>query len=337
MQSGASSNGSRQQFAYQYVLIDFDRNVVKTDDGELRIEPKLALLLRVLVDEAGSVISRDDLIARVWDGAHGADQSLTNAISQLRKMLGGNGASCIETVPKRGYRLRTSSLSEVPGDEVVPTAVSEGSTQTTPRFDKLLRYVPALGLAALLTSVLAAILLAPGSANSPMSENAPIGSSELSPHSDPFQRIDSASIAVLPFSNLSEHDDEIYFSDGISEEILNALVRVEGLRVASRTSAFTFRDSDTHRVPEIAELLNVRYVLEGSVRRSGETIRVTAQLIDAKEDRNLWSQTFDNTLTAETIFAIQEQIAQTIIEKIVQETPDFLPVENWKFIRTPQI
>jgi TolB-like protein/Tfp pilus assembly protein PilF len=121
------------------------------------------------------------------------------------------------------------------------------------------------------------------------------------------------SIAVLPFVNMSTDPGQDYFSDGISEEILNALVKVRGLQVASRTSSFGFKGQEALGVPAIAEKLSVRHVLEGSVRRVGSTLRITAQLIDAKTDRHLWSESFDRPLTAENVFAIQEEIATAIV------------------------
>jgi len=124
--------------------------------------------------------------------------------------------------------------------------------------------------------------------------------------------ISDASIAVLPFADLSQAGDQQYFSDGISEEILNVLVRIQGLDVASRTSAFQFR-GDMMGIPEIAEQLGVRHVLEGSVRKDGETIRITAQLIDARDDRHLWSQTYDRPFTTGALFAVQDDIANAIV------------------------
>jgi TolB-like protein len=123
--------------------------------------------------------------------------------------------------------------------------------------------------------------------------------------------VDAASIAVLPFADLSPTGDQEYFSDGIAEEILNALTRVDGLAVASRTSAFQFKGREIG-IPEIAEALAVRHVLEGSVRKAGDTLRITAQLIDASNDRHLWSETFDRSLTAENVFQIQDEIAVAI-------------------------
>ena len=119
----------------------------------------------------------------------------------------------------------------------------------------------------------------------------------------------SASVAVLAFANMSPDAENEYFADGISEELLNLLSRVDGLRVASRTSAFSFKGKATP-IPEIAQALDVRHVLEGSVRKQGQRVRITAQLIDSQTDGHLWSQTYDRELA--DIFAVQEEIAQAI-------------------------
>src|SRR5690606_29327871 len=131
------------------------------------------------------------------------------------------------------------------------------------------------------------------------------------------ETVNAASIAVLPFADLSPGADQEYFSDGMAEEILNALVRVKGLQVASRTSSFGFKGQESLGMPVIAERLSVRHVLEGSVRRAGNNLRITAQLIDADVDRHLWSDTFDRPLTAENVFAIQEEIASAIVAALV--------------------
>ncbi len=122
------------------------------------------------------------------------------------------------------------------------------------------------------------------------------------------------SIAVLPFVNMSGDPDNEYFSDGISEELLNVLVKVEGLRVASRTSSFAFKNNKEISIPDIAQSLNVDHVLEGSVRKAGDTVRITAQLIDVRTDSHLWSATYDRKL--EDIFAIQDEIAGHIVDAL---------------------
>jgi len=118
------------------------------------------------------------------------------------------------------------------------------------------------------------------------------------------------SVAVLPFVNMSDDKQNEYFSDGISEELLNVLVRVKGLRVPSRTSSFTFKGSSL-KLSEIGKELQVDHILEGSVRKSGDRIRVTAQLIEVNTDTHLWSETYTRQL--DDIFAVQDEIAQSIV------------------------
>jgi adenylate cyclase len=125
----------------------------------------------------------------------------------------------------------------------------------------------------------------------------------------------AASIAVLAFSDLSADGNQGYFSDGIAEEILNVLAHVKGLKVASRTSSFQFRKSDLG-APAIAQKLGVRHILEGSVRKAGDTVRITAQLVDASIDQHLWSQTFDRPLSTANLFAIQDEIAKSIVDHL---------------------
>ncbi len=124
---------------------------------------------------------------------------------------------------------------------------------------------------------------------------------------------DRRSIAVLPFVNMSGDKDNEYFSDGVSEEILNVLARTPSLHVAARTSSFSFKGK-AMEVPQIAHDLNVRMVLEGSVRKQGERVRITAQLIDAKTNFEVWSQTYDREL--KDIFAIQDEIAKAIGDEL---------------------
>jgi len=121
------------------------------------------------------------------------------------------------------------------------------------------------------------------------------------------------SIAVLPFVNMSDEESNEYFSDGISEELLNLLAKIPQLRVTSRSSAFSFKGKDIS-IPDLAKQLNVDHVLEGSVRKAGNKVRITAQLIDARTDTHLWSETYDRTL--EDIFTIQDEISATVVEQL---------------------
>ena len=121
------------------------------------------------------------------------------------------------------------------------------------------------------------------------------------------------SIAVLPFVNMSSDPEQEYLGDGIAEELLNLLARIPELRVISRSSAFSFKGRDVD-LPEIARQLNVAHILEGSVRKSGNRIRITAQLIAARSDTHLWSEVYDRTL--EDIFTIQDEVAEEVVRQL---------------------
>ena len=121
------------------------------------------------------------------------------------------------------------------------------------------------------------------------------------------------SIAVLAFDDMSPGGDQGYFSDGIAEELLNLLAQIPELRVISRSSSFSFKDKDV-QIARIAETLGVAHVLEGSVRKAGDRIRITAQLIDARTDSHVWSQTYDRTL--DDIFAVQDEIATQVVDEL---------------------
>jgi len=130
------------------------------------------------------------------------------------------------------------------------------------------------------------------------------------------------SIAVLPFADMSPNRDQEYFSDGISEELLNLLARVRELKVTARTSSFSFKGKDIE-VPEIGKQLGVSHVLEGSVRMSGDRVRITAQLIQTADGFQVWSQIWDRTL--EDIFAIQDEIAEEVVRELKVKLLDAAP------------
>jgi len=138
-------------------------------------------------------------------------------------------------------------------------------------------------------------------------QSAPAASADLA--SGPV----AASIAVLPFVNMSDDASNEYFSDGISEELLNLLAKIPELKVAARTSSFSFKGQDV-KLADVARELNVAHVLEGSVRKSGNEVRVTAQLIKADDGFHMWSETWDRTL--DDIFAIQDEIAADVVEQL---------------------
>ncbi len=147
----------------------------------------------------------------------------------------------------------------------------------------------------------------------PASEKQLTSNTQPASFSKPGAASSEPSVAVLPFVNMSNDPANEYFSDGISEELLNVLVKVSTLKVASRTSSFSFKGKDIS-IPEIAEQLKVDHVLEGSVRKAGNRVRITAQLIEVNTDRHIWSETYDREL--EDIFAIQDEISGHIVEAL---------------------
>ncbi|NHA15082.1 hypothetical protein [Thioalkalivibrio sp. XN279] len=165
----------------------------------------------------------------------------------------------------------------------------------------------AIGLSAIRQFVLPHRVDAPDVGAAQVEQSAP----EPAPRWTPAGEIDPRSIAVLPFANLSPDPENAYLADGMAEEILNVLARVEGLRVASRTSSFSLRDRQL-AVRDIGQELGVAHLLDGSVRRQGDELRITAQLVEAATDRQVWSGSFDRRLT--DIFTLQEEIAQAITD-----------------------
>jgi adenylate cyclase len=134
---------------------------------------------------------------------------------------------------------------------------------------------------------------------------------------------DSKSVGVLPFADMSPGKDQEYFSDGLTEELLNVLAQLPGLRVSSRTSSFSLKNANAD-IRTVAERLGTAYVVEGSVRKADDNLRITAQLIEASSDTHLWSQTYDREL--DDVFAIQDDIARQIAKVLqVKLLPDSLP------------
>ena len=134
---------------------------------------------------------------------------------------------------------------------------------------------------------------------------------------------DAKSIAVLPFVNMSDDASNEFFSDGITEELLNLLAKIPELKVTSRSSAFSFKGQNIH-IPTVAQQLNVKHVLEGSVRKAGNRVRITAQLIEASTDVHMWSETFDREL--DDIFAIQDEIAREVVTVLQVQLLGQVPV-----------
>jgi TolB-like protein/DNA-binding winged helix-turn-helix (wHTH) protein/Flp pilus assembly protein TadD len=250
-------------------------NTLAGPEAVVNLEPRVVDFAVRLARQPGQVMTREALIDEVWEGYPGADQSLTNAASKLRRALeeAGGDREMLETVPKRGYRLKE--------DASASRAIKE---RATPRLIALIAAVIAL-------LVFGVLVFLPA--------DAPQG--------------DRNSIAVLAFEDLSPDENHDYLAHGIAEELLNLLARVPQLRVVGRTSSFSFAGKDV-TIPEIGAQLNVDHVLEGSVRRAGDRLRITVQLLEAGQDRHLWSKTYEQSL--DDVFAVQDRIATDIAEKL---------------------
>lgn len=261
-------------------------------------------LLVYLAQNDGNVVNTDDIITKVWAGVAVTNDSLYFSMSQLRKALddGDGEASIIETLPKRGYRLMvpveyplesteeiTARPELVSGSVGVP--VITGASRRKPLW---------LGL-----RVAAAVLIAIAIVTWFNYETQPIDIPVAQPRAN--------SIAVMPFVDLTPAMDYSYFSDGITEEILNRLTRVRGLRVAARTSSFSFKYKELDIV-EIGKSLGVTSILEGSVRKEGDRVRISVQLIDATTGFQVWSNTYERELSS--VFAIQNEISRRIIDAL---------------------
>ena len=282
-----------------------NQNRLQGPDGEAVLEPKVMDVLVRLASEPGEVVSRQELLDSVWAGTVVGDEVVSRAISVLRAHLGDSQKEprYLKTISKRGYCLIADVLPLDHPDSRVesPTQAADApsaTTQPAPRQWKFNASARRPVLVAVLVLALAFVVF-----------------QQLSPRdsSGGDSRDADLSIAVLPFVNMSDDAGNDYFSDGISEELLNHLSRVPELRVISRTSSFSLRAQDLD-IPTVAERLNVSFVLEGSVRKAGDVVRITAQLIDAHADSHIWSEVYERDL--ENVFGIQDEISAAIVGSI---------------------
>jgi TolB-like protein/DNA-binding winged helix-turn-helix (wHTH) protein/Flp pilus assembly protein TadD len=264
----------------------------RSDGQPLDLTPRVFATLLHLVAHAGQLVDKRALLAAVWPKAVVEESSLTQAIHVLRRALGEqpDDHRFIVTVPGRGYRF-VADVATRPRPEA--EAANRTEDVHPPAGRRRGRLALAAGLAVLL-AVLGVAYYAPDFARR---------AGEGSVH-----RAQPA-IAVLPFVDLSPAGDYAYFSHGLAEEVLNLLAGVPGLTVIARTSSFSFKGQDVD-VATIARRLKVGYVLEGSVRRDGQRVRVTAQLIDARDSSHLWSASYDREL--DDVFAVQSGIAGAV-------------------------
>jgi TolB-like protein/DNA-binding winged helix-turn-helix (wHTH) protein len=298
--------------------VDFAALSIEGPAGQFSIESKVMSLLQVLVDEAGTVVSRADLLSRVWGENFGGDESLSRAVSLLRRAFGEvrGGHQYIETVPKRGYRLIASV--ELQGHIEALAAPDLSVTVQPPElpFESGAQSPIAVAKQRWLLGLLALVAVAAGLylfASTAENRLKPVQFAEEGAAEEMAAAAGVKSIAVLPFKDLSAGGDQQFLADGLAEEILNVLVRFADLKVIGRTSSFSYRQSE----PDLGEIYStfaVSHVLTGSLRKQGSQLRVTARVVSTENGSNLWSQTYDGDVT--DIFDLQEDIAQQIAQSL---------------------
>jgi TolB-like protein/DNA-binding winged helix-turn-helix (wHTH) protein/Tfp pilus assembly protein PilF len=284
--------------------VDIAAHELRRQGTRIRLQEQPFQILSLLLEHAGQVVTREELRRKVWPSSVYVDfdHGLNNAIARLRDALGDDREAprYIETLPRIGYRFvchldqtaappaRDDGRSANDGHTVLapPAPVTTASGwRGNPR--------PLTGAALVLLGAVAVLLIVwAGHWRSPP---APSGSALTDP-----------SLAVLPFANLGSDKENEYFADGLTEALVTKLAAIHGLKVVARTSSYRFKGRQ-ESAGSIAQALHVNHLLEGSVSRAGTQLRITAQLIDARSDAHMWSQTFDRR--AGDIFKIQDEIA----------------------------
>jgi transcriptional activator of cad operon len=315
---------------------------ISRDGHSVRVEARTMRLLMCLADHAGEVVSIDDLLDQVWAGVIVTPDSVYQAVALLRRLLGDDPKqpAYIATVPRLGYRMvaRVSPWVDRPGAPPLPAVVLAESTESTgapDARDPPDRPNPSNPLDRSNT---------PGRPNPPASVNASTAGrrygaqaliiagaalylalvvgfllygrvgSNVRAASTPVAPLAQNSVAVLPFLDLtSESMDQEYFADGITEELIDRLSKIPGLRVPPPTSSFYFKGKKV-AIADIAKSLGVAYVLDGSLRKSGSTMRVAARLVRADSGYVVWSETYDRRM--DDSLKVQDDIASEVVRAL---------------------
>jgi TolB-like protein/DNA-binding winged helix-turn-helix (wHTH) protein/Tfp pilus assembly protein PilF len=276
----------------------------------IRVQQQPMKLLELLLERPGEVVTREELRSRVWpsESFGDFDQAVNIAIAKLRSALGDSAENprYIETLPKRGYRFiaevsvveaDTPTKRSEPATEGLPVAEPGHQPQGTglpvahkPRLWFTRGVIAALALVLILGILTAWLFRSRG--------HAPTG---------------IRSLAVLPLDNLSGDASQDYFADGMTDELITDLAQISALRVISRTSAMVYKGA-RKPLPQIARELNVDAVVEGTVLRAGDQVRITAQLIQAPDDKHLWAESYEGNVR--DTLALQNKVARAIAEQI---------------------
>jgi TolB-like protein/DNA-binding winged helix-turn-helix (wHTH) protein/Flp pilus assembly protein TadD len=282
-----TSRATHRTYSFSEFTLDLDRGALLRAGADIKLRPKSFEMLRYLVERQGLLVTKDELLDAIWGRKVVTEDAITQCMRDIRIALSDQSQKKLLTIPRRGY--------------IFDLPVTASDTPSRTRFASSW---PRWRLAAALVLVLGVAAIWWGFGNRGV-----YGPLTVEPRS----AIAPHSIVVLPFLDMSPGQDHGYFADGISVEVLNLLAQVPGLRVIARTSAFSFKGQNVD-IATIAERLNVTHVLEGSVRKSSNTVRITAQLVNASTSEHIWSETFDRTL--EDIFDIQDEIAAEVVEQL---------------------
>jgi TolB-like protein/DNA-binding winged helix-turn-helix (wHTH) protein/Flp pilus assembly protein TadD len=275
----------------------------------IRLQEQPFQVLAMLLEHPGQVVKREELQKKLWpaDTFVDFDHGLNKAVNKIRDALGDSAESprFVETVARRGYRFlaEVKAADAPPGHrpEVAPPAISAAETRDrldrafTPAAPK--NRVPSIAWKTAAFVLLALIVLSTG----------------WKLHSRNYPASAVHSLAVLPLESLSNDASQDYFADGMTDELISDLGQISALRVISRTSVMVYKHA-RKPLPQIARELNVDAIVEGTVLRSGDRVRITAQLIDAAADKHLWSQSYEGEL--KDTLALQNQVAQAIADQI---------------------
>ena len=276
--------------------VDLEAGELYKQGLKVKLQEQTFQVLAALIERPREIVTREELRKRLWpDTVVDFDRGLNKSINRLRETLGddANNPRFIETLPQRGYRFL------LPVENVQPEQLPRGLPPKAAAPARGINRRVLLAAAGLLIAALLGLL----------------GYFGLKPHGRPVE-----SIAVLPLENLSGDPAKEYFSEGMTDELIGEIARITPLRVISRTSAMKYKGVTRKLLPEIARELNVDVIVEGTVVESGGKVRISAQLIRARDDRHLWSGKYERELT--DVLGLQSEVARAIAEEIrIKLTP----------------
>ena len=289
----------RNGFHVGHWTVHPDLNVVSENGTATHLEPKVMDVLVCLAETNGEVVNKEILIRKVWPDTFVSDDVLKRSISELRRVFKDDArdARIIETIPKRGYRL------------LIPVEpLTRSAAQTAPAREKFVTPpVPPIPRPRRLWLPITLAIV--GSGAWLLVSNVAGLRDRLLGTKTPVIR----SLAVLPMRNLSADPKQEYLAEGVTDSLITALAQISALKVVSRTSVVQFQGT-TLSLAEIARELHVDAIVEGTLQRSGDQVRITAQLIYAPADRHLWAGTFDGDVR--DVFSLQSSVAQVIADEI---------------------